>query len=316
MRILITGGSGTFGKTASRVLLKAGHIVTVMSRDEQKQEIMAAELPDLRLFLGDVRDKDRLRLAMRGQNAVFHAAALKIVPKLEFDPIEAVKTNIYGSQNVIECALDLGTPKVLLISTDKATDPQNLYGATKKVAEHLFRAANALSHEGIPAFSVLRYGNVWGSRGSVIETWETAVRNGEQPKITDPRMTRFFITAGDAIQFARDSLDAMTGGELFVPRMRAYKLAALRTAFSAVYPDVTFENTGIRPGEKIHEALISSYELPHMIASGKFLRAGDQFAKEYGQVVSRWCSSDLAEEMSIAELRALIEQRKNYGAKK
>jgi FlaA1/EpsC-like NDP-sugar epimerase len=156
---------------------------------------------------------------------------------------------------------------------------------------------------------------VWGSRGSVIETWETAVRKGEQPKVTDPRMTRFFITAEDAIQLACDSLDAMTGGELFVPRMRAYKLAALRTAFSAVYPGVTFENVSIRPGEKIHEALISSYELPYMVAAEKFLCTGGQFAKEYGQVVSRWCSSEKAEEMSIAELRVLIKQRKN-GAKK
>lgn len=316
MRILLTGGSGTFGKTASRVLLRAGHIVTVMSRDEQKQEIMAAELPDLRLFLGDVRDKDRLRLAMRGQDAVFHAAALKIVPKLEFDPIEAVKTNIYGSQNVIECALDLGTPKVLLISTDKATDPCNLYGATKKVAEHLFRASNALSHEGRPAFSVLRYGNVWGSRGSVIEAWETAVRNGEQPKITNPRMTRFFITAGDAIQLAIDSLDAMTGGELFVPRMRAYKLSALRAAFNAVYPGAAFENVDIRPGEKIHEALISSYELPYMVASEKFLYTNNHPDEIFlAPLPAKWCSSDQAEEMSIAELRALIKQRKN-GAKK
>jgi UDP-N-acetylglucosamine 4,6-dehydratase/5-epimerase len=270
MHILITGGTGTFGNAAAKEFLDEGHTVTIYSRDEQKQEQMAARFkhhPDLQFFLGDVRDKDRLRQAMRGRDAVIHAAALKIVPKCEFDPLEAVKTNIIGTANVIEAALDCGTERAILISTDKAVDPVNLYGTTKKTAEHLFLAANNFAKNGVPMFSVARYGNVWRSRGSVIEIWEKCAAEKKPIQITDPDMTRFFMTAEQAVDLVKFALREMQGGEIFIPKLRAYRLYDLAKSFCTVHGcgEIT---TQPRSGEKIGETLISDYELPRTIFHG------------------------------------------------
>ncbi len=262
--VLITGGTGSFGKNFAKHILansKLGKLI-IFSRDELKQSQMIGELNDerVRFFIGDVRDLPRLQRAFHGVDIVVHAAALKQVPALEYNPFEAVKTNILGSQNVIDAALDQGVKKVVLVSTDKAAMPVNLYGSTKLCAEKLFIAANAYGG-GATRFSVVRYGNVVGSRGSLIET---LIKNkgAHTVYITDERMTRFWIDLEQAFDIVLFALKNMEGGEIFIPRALSMKLTDL---FDILVPDATRNIIGIRPGEKVHEVLLTKEEARHAV---------------------------------------------------
>ena len=261
LSILITGGTGSFGKKFTETMLKEYHPkkLIIFSRDELKQHEMRVAGFDhdtLRYFIGDVRDRDRLKRAMNGVDIVVHAAALKQVPACEYNPIEAVATNIGGAKNVIDAALDAGVKKVLGLSTDKAVNPVNLYGATKLVAEKLLVQANSYRGEGPARFSCVRYGNVVGSRGSVIPLFLAQRKNG-QVTITDPRMTRFWITLDQGVRFVIHCVEQMHGGEVFVPRIPSTGMMDLA---EAVAPGCEVKIIGIRPGEKLHECLISEDE--------------------------------------------------------
>jgi UDP-N-acetylglucosamine 4,6-dehydratase/5-epimerase len=261
--VLVTGGTGTFGKAVVDRLLCDGDIekIAVYSRDEQKQEVMARDFPDprLRFFIGDVRDEDRLRLAFKGVDVVIHAAAMKIVPTCEFDPIEAIKTNILGAVHVINATVDSPTvQKVIALSTDKAVSATNLYGGTKFVAEKTFVAANNLVTRGGAAFSVVRYGNVSGSRGSVIPKWRLCAALGQSLPITDLNMTRFWISISDAVEFVLSGLQAMQGGEVFIPKMPSFRVRDLGKAICGAQP--RWNIIGVRPGEKLHEDIITVHE--------------------------------------------------------
>lgn len=267
--ILVTGGTGSFGFNFIKYLLKNSKAkkIIVFSRDELKQSKMEAELKDdrLRFFLGDVRDLQRLQRAFNGVDIVIHAAALKQVPTLEYNPFEAVKTNIFGSQNVIDAAIDQGVKRTLFVSTDKAVQPINLYGASKLCAEKLFINGNAYTpHKSI--FSIVRYGNVVGSRGSIIETL-TKTKNAKKVKITDLRMTRFWITLEQSFELVMFALENMKEGEIFIPKIPSMKLVDL---FDAVVPDAKKEIIGIRPGEKLHEVLLTREEAKHTIELEKY----------------------------------------------
>lgn len=258
--ILVTGGTGSFGRAFIRALLDniGPRRVVVFSRDELKQYEMKAEFGEdrrLRWFLGDVRDLDRLRRAMHGVDFVVHAAALKQVDTAEYNPMEYVKTNILGSQNVIDASMDSGVRKVVALSTDKASSPINLYGATKLTADKLFVAANNYGRSYGTSFSVVRYGNVMGSRGSVIPFFRSLHKRGLPIPITDSRMTRFWITLDQAVNFVVDSFAMMEGGELYVPRIPSMRILDLA---AAVAPGSPIEEIGIRPGEKLHEEMISA----------------------------------------------------------
>ena len=257
--ILITGGTGSFGKKCTDMILKEykPKKLIIFSRDEYKQFEMAQEFSVneyscLRYFIGDVRDKERLNRAFDGVDFVIHAAALKHVPIAEYNPFEAVKTNIIGAQNVINAAIDQGVKKVIALSTDKATNPINLYGATKLCSDKLFIAGNSYGQDHT-IFSVVRYGNVVGSRGSVIPFFLKKKETGVLP-ITDSRMTRFWLTLEQGVNFVFDCLDSMVGGELYVPKIPSMNIMDLATA---VAPKCKTEIVGIRPGEKLHEVMIT-----------------------------------------------------------
>ena len=258
--VLITGGTGSLGKSLVHYLLtetKARRIA-VFSRDELKQHDLRIHFKDdprLRWFLGDIRDLDRLKRAFHGVDFVIHAAALKQVDTGEYNPMEFIKTNVLGSQNVIDASIDAGVKRVIALSTDKASSPINLYGATKLTADKLFVAANNYSYTYGTTFSVVRYGNVMGSRGSVIPFFKNLAAQGKPLPITDLRMTRFWISIEDAVKFVIDSLEMMTGGELYVPRIPSMKIVDLAHAVSA---DSKLEEIGMRPGEKLHEEMISA----------------------------------------------------------
>ena len=314
---LITGGTGTFGHACVRQLLtdpKCQKII-VLSRDEQKQEAMARLFPDerMRFFLGDVRDEGRLHMAMRDADYVIHAAALKIVPKGEYDPIEYLETNANGTANIIRAALGIGVRRMLLLSTDKAVAPVNLYGATKLVAERLILAANNLAGPREPYFSVARYGNVTGSRGSVLELWEQQLAAGEPLTITEPNATRFWISDRDAVAFALRCIQErmqFEGGYIYVPKMPSYKIQDLATAFIQK-PDTafsTYNKVGLRPGEKLHEEIIGRYEQPieflrHFEIGGDFIKAGNPKPPEW-----TYTSDNNPEKLGVEELKVLIEQ--------
>jgi len=258
--ILITGGTGSFGQAFVRYALD--HLdpkrIAVLSRDELKQYEMKALFKSdhrLRWFLGDIRDRERLHRAMKGIDYVVHAAALKQVDTAEYNPFEFVKTNVLGSQNVIDACIDAGVKKVVALSTDKASSPINLYGATKLTADKLFVSANNYAQVGSTAMAVVRYGNVMGSRGSVIPFFLSKVTSNEPLPITDRRMTRFWITLDQAVKFVVDSFDQMQGGELYVPRIPSMHLMDLVEVIAPGYP---YMETGIRPGEKLHEEMISA----------------------------------------------------------
>ena len=258
--ILITGGTGSLGKSLVHYLLtetKARRIA-IFSRDELKQHDLRIHFKDdprLRWFLGDIRDLDRLKRAFHGVDFVIHAAALKQVDTGEYNPMEFIKTNVLGSQNVIDASIDAGVKRVVALSTDKASSPINLYGATKLTADKLFVAANNYSYTYGTTFSVVRYGNVMGSRGSVIPFFKNLASQGKPLPITYLRMTRFWISIDDAVKFVIDSLEMMAGGELYVPRIPSMKIIDLAHAVSA---ESILEEIGMRPGEKLHEEMISA----------------------------------------------------------
>lgn len=263
--ILVTGGTGSFGRQFTETVLQRyrPRKLIVFSRDELKQSEMHRVLggPAVRYFVGDVRDLERLRRAMRGVDVVVHAAAMKQVPACEYNPFEAVKTNILGAANVIDAAIDTGVPKVLAISSDKAVNPVNLYGATKLCAEKLFVQGNAYAGEKGTRFSCARYGNVVGSRGSVVPLFLEQRTNGHVT-VTDRRMTRFWMTLQQGVDFVLHCLDLMNGGEVFVPKIPSMRIMDLATA---VAPDCRVTFTGIRPGEKVHEVLVSEDEAHHTV---------------------------------------------------
>jgi len=253
--VLITGGTGSFGRKFVEVVLRESkpQRVIVLSRDELKQYEMAQAFQheSLRFFIGDVRDIDRLRRAFDGVDYVVHAAALKQVPAAEYNPFEAVKTNVLGAANVIDAALDLGVQKVIALSSDKAANPINLYGATKLCSDKLFVAGNAYSGGRKTRFSVVRYGNVVGSRGSVVPLFLQRRKDGVLP-ITDTRMTRFWITLEQGVRFVLASLERMHGGEIFVPKIPSMRIVDLA---AAIAPGCRLDVVGIRAGEKLHEVM-------------------------------------------------------------
>jgi len=269
--VLITGGTGSFGrKFVDHLLLKHNpERVVVFSRDELKQYEMAQKYdfkryPNIRYFIGDVRDRTRLSLAMRDIDYVIHAAALKQVPTAEYNPMECIKTNVNGAENVVMAALENAVEKVVALSTDKAANPINLYGASKLASDKIFVAANNLAGKRPTKFSVVRYGNVVGSRGSVIPFFQNLVAEGANSlPITDPRMTRFWITLHQGINFVLSSLEMMRGGEIFVPRIPSMKITDLA---EAVAPGLKHEVVGIRPGEKLHEVMVPSDDARNTMA--------------------------------------------------
>ena len=266
--VLVTGGTGSFGKAfLSHVLTGDGpDRVVVLSRDELKQYEMRAQWgddPRVRFFLGDIRDLDRLMMAMRGIDYVVHAAALKQVDTAEYNPMEFVKTNILGSENVIQAAIANRVKKVVALSTDKASSPVNLYGATKLTADKLFVSSNHYVEAGGTRFAVVRYGNVMASRGSVIPLFQDLASRGEPLPITDSRMTRFWITLPQAVDFVIDSFTDMKGGELYVPRIPSMTVVDLA---EAIAPGTDMVEIGIRPGEKLHEEMIAAADAPRTLA--------------------------------------------------
>lgn len=257
--ILITGGTGSFGKKATEIILKKykPRRLIIFSRDELKQFEMAQQFPDskydcMRYFIGDVRDKERLIRAFHNVDIVIHAAALKQVPAAEYNPFEAVKTNILGAQNIIDVAIDQKVKKIIALSTDKAANPINLYGATKLCSDKLFIAGNSYVGRESTSFSVVRYGNVIGSRGSIIPFFLKQRESGVLT-ITDTRMTRFWITLEQGVKFVLDCLECMVGGELFIPKIPSMNIMDL---VKAIAPECKTKIIGIRPGEKLHEVMV------------------------------------------------------------
>lgn len=272
--VLITGGTGSFGKKFVQMILqKYPHIkrVVIYSRDELKQYEMAQgypreQYPGLRFFIGDVRDADRLRLAMEGIDTVIHAAALKQVPTAEYNPFECIKTNVLGAQNVIEAAMATGVNRVVALSTDKAAAPINLYGATKLCSDKLFIAANNIRGHRDLRFSVVRYGNVMGSRGSVIPFFLERRKTGVLP-ITDLAMTRFNISLEEGVEMVFFALENALGGEIFVPKIPSYRITEVA---KAIGPDCEYPIVGIRPGEKVHEEMITTSDSLNTIETGQY----------------------------------------------
>ena len=270
--VLITGGTGSFGKKCVEVILKhhSPKKIIVFSRDELKQFDMAQQFPKekypVRFFIGDIRDKDRLKWAFQQVDYVIHAAAMKQVPASEYNPTESIKTNITGSENVVSMAAECRVKKVIALSTDKAVNPINLYGATKLCAEKLFIAANAFVGRKKCMFAVVRYGNVIGSRGSVIPFFLKKRKEGILP-VTHPEMTRFWITLSHGVDFVLKSLDRMTGGETFIPKIPSMRIMDLA---KFIGPECSTKIVGIRQGEKMHETLISSDEARNTLESEKY----------------------------------------------
>ena len=260
--VLVTGGTGSFGRHFVKTVL-AQHRpkrLIVFSRDEAKQHDMAQDFTEeerkiLRFFIGDVRDCNRLEMAMREIDIVIHAAALKQVPAAEYNPFECIKTNVHGAENVVQAAIRTGVKQVMALSTDKAASPVNLYGASKPASDKIFVAANNLSGSVGTRFSVVRYGNVLGSRGSVVPFYQKLIaEDAASLPITDPRMTRFWITMDQGVRFVLSCLSMMRGGEIFIPKIPSMKVVDLSTALA---PDLPQEVVGVRPGEKLHEVMIT-----------------------------------------------------------
>lgn len=273
--ILITGGTGSFGVSLIKKLVKSykPRRIIIYSRDELKQFELSNQLKNLktkslRFLIGDVRDKERLNLALNGVDYVFHAAALKQVPAAEYNPMECIKTNIIGANNIIECAINNNVKKVIALSTDKAANPINLYGASKLASDKLFVAANNLVGSSELRFSVVRYGNVVGSRGSVVHEFNKKINNGDKfLPITHKDMTRFWITLDQGIDFSIQSMKLMSGGEIFVPKLPSIKVTDLAISFRE---NIKFKFIGIRPGEKIHEIMCPSDDSHRTIEFKKY----------------------------------------------
>ncbi len=316
--VLVTGGTGSFGKKFVQVMLKdyRPKRLIIFSRDEWKQSEMRQKGfndASLRYFIGDVRDQARLLRAMTGVDIVVHAAALKQITACEYNPIEAVMTNIMGSRNVIDAAIDRGVKKVMAISTDKAVNPINLYGATKLVAEKLFTQANSYSGMGPPRFSCVRYGNVVGSRGSVIPLFLEQKKTGKVT-VTDPRMTRFWITLEQGVRFVIKCIEQMSGGEIFVPKIPSMNIMSL---VEAVAKGSEIELIGIRPGEKLHESLISEDESRHVRELDDMFLIEPLYpwwtSEKWDQGKRmpenfRYASNTNGKKLSVEELRKLIQE--------
>lgn len=323
--VLITGGTGSFGKAFTKTLLDRYPDVrrlVIFSRDELKQFEMAqsfsqADYPQIRYFLGDVRDQPRLMRALEDIDIVIHAAALKQVPAAEYNPFEAIKTNVLGAQNLIEAAFDTGVSQVVALSTDKAAAPINLYGATKLCSDKLFCAANGIKGKRDIRLSVVRYGNVMGSRGSVIPFFLDKRASGVLP-ITDPTMTRFNISLEDGVEMVMWSLENAWGGEIFVPKIPSYLITDLA---EAIGPECEKPVIGIRPGEKIHEEMITISDSFYTVDLGKYfailpstgLIDVDDYAAKTGGVPmphgSAYSSGENDDFLTVEELRALIKDQ-------
>ncbi len=273
--VLITGGTGSFGQKFVETLFKQNpqvERVVIFSRDELKQFEMSQrfphrKFPQIRFFLGDVRDKDRVKRALEGIDIVIHAAALKQVPAAEYNPFEFIKTNVLGAQNIVDACFDMDVKKVIALSTDKAAAPINLYGATKLCSDKLFVAANNMKGKRDIKFSVVRYGNVLGSRGSVIPYFLKKKKEGKTIPITDHRMTRFSITLQEGVAFVMKALDVMQGGEIFVPKIPSIRITDLA---EAIAPELPQEIVGIRPGEKIHEEMVTETDGPNTLEFNEY----------------------------------------------
>jgi UDP-N-acetylglucosamine 4,6-dehydratase (inverting) len=320
--ILITGGTGSFGKAFTSIVLKKWPRIrrlVIYSRDEQKQFQMAmdypeSQYPNIRFFIGDVRDYDRMKRALKGIDYVIHAAAMKHVPIAEYNPMECIKTNIIGAENIIDACLETDVQKVVALSTDKAAAPINLYGATKLASDKLFVAANNIRGQNPIKFSVVRYGNVMGSNGSVIPFFLKKRKEGILP-ITDPTMTRFNITLPEGVEMVLHALESAWGGELFVPKIPSYKITDVATAIG---PECEQKIVGIRPGEKIHEEMITSSDSFSTYDLGKYytilpqslnFKLGDfvdQFKAKQVTPGFRYNSGENNEWVSVADLRQLI----------
>lgn len=323
--ILITGGTGSFGRKCARILLEeySPNRLIIFSRDELKQHEMRVEgFQDsrLRYFIGDVRDVARLRRAMVGVDVVIHAAALKQVPACEYNPIEAIQTNVDGARNVIEAALDNRVHRVLALSTDKAVNPVNLYGATKLVSEKLFVQANAYRGGDPIRFACVRYGNVVGSRGSVIPLFKAQKKTG-RITITDSRMTRFWLTLTQGVHFVLRSIEKMQGGEVFVPKIPSMRITDLA---EAIAPGCSIEHVGIRPGEKLHESLVSEDEARHSLElDGSFVIAPmHPWWKGHGEFAGRrlpegfrYSSDTNPQWLTVDQLRELVGEVPTNGDK-
>jgi UDP-N-acetylglucosamine 4,6-dehydratase len=266
--VLVTGGTGSFGKEFTSIVLQKYRPkrLVILSRDELKQHEMRSQFPDggnspVRYFIGDIRDRERLYRAFQGIDVVVHAAALKQVPACEYNPFEAIQTNIVGAKNIIDAAIDRGVKKVIAISTDKAVNPVNLYGATKLCAEKLFVQGNTYAGQAVTRFSCARYGNVMGSRGSVVPIFLEQAKQGKIT-VTDARMTRFWLTLKHGVEFVVRCIDQMHGGEIFVPKIPSMSMMELA---GAIAPGCQIEYIGIRPGEKLHEVLISEDEVRNCV---------------------------------------------------
>jgi UDP-N-acetylglucosamine 4,6-dehydratase len=331
--ILITGGTGSFGKKFVEILLRKHpdiRRVVIYSRDELKQFEMnhhypTSQYPNLRFFIGDVRDSDRLRLAMEGIDTVVHAAALKQVPTAEYNPFECIKTNVFGAQNVIEAAMAVGVNRVVALSTDKAAAPINLYGATKLCSDKLFIAANNIRGNRDLTYSVVRYGNVMGSRGSVIPFFLEKRKTGVLP-ITDPEMTRFNISLEEGVDMVFFALEHALGGEIFVPKIPSYRITEVA---KAIGPDCEHPVVGIRPGEKVHEEMITSSDSLNTIEAKKYFvivpnSAETSFAETMQKYLNHYSAKPVtpgfryssgANEvwLSAEEIRALIKKHVDPG---
>lgn len=318
--ILITGGTGSFGKCFTKYVLTNydPKKIIIYSRDEFKQFIMENEFKEykdkLRFFIGDVRDKERLRRAFEGVDYVIHAAALKQVPACEYNPNEAIKTNIHGAQNVIDAALDTGVKKVVALSTDKAVNPVNLYGGTKLVSDKLFIAANAYAGAKDINFSIVRYGNVAGSRGSIIPVFHNIIKNGgtELP-ITDYRMTRFWISLRQGVELVIKALEEAKGGETFISKIPSFKITDLA---EAMLPGCKTSEVGIREGEKLHEIMVTVEDSPntyeydkHFIVYPQMVWSESRKAKPAGRRVQEgfsYSSGNNTEWLSVEDIRNLL----------
>ena len=260
--ILITGGTGSFGKSFVKKILKSYKLkkLIIFSRDEHKQyemekELIAMNYNNYRFFIGDVRDCERMKMAFRGIDIVIHAAALKHVPSAEYNPFECIQTNIIGAQNIVTAAIFSGVEKVIVLSTDKASNPLNLYGASKLASDKIFVAANNLSGKGGCIFSVVRYGNVINSRGSLVPLYLELIKNESKfLPVTDTKMTRFWITLDQGVEFVLSNLEIMKGGEIYVPKIPSMKVVDVAKAMA---PEIPHKVIGVRPGEKIHEVMIT-----------------------------------------------------------
>lgn len=317
--ILVTGGTGSFGKKFIDIMLKEYQPakIIIYSRDELKQHEMRVkgyDHPSLRYFIGDIRDLDRMERAMEGVNIVVHAAALKQVPACEYNPMEAIKTNILGSSNVVDAALNSGVEKVMALSTDKAVYPANLYGATKLAAEKLIIQSNAYAANKKTRFACTRYGNVVGSRGSVVPVFLKQRESG-RVTLTDERMTRFWLSLEQGVHFVISCIEEMHGGEVFVPKIPSMKMTDLA---KAIAPEARIEVIGIRPGEKLHEVLISEDEArttielkdKYIVQPADEMWFGHEW-KDHGKKMEdgfRYDSNSNTQWLGIPEIRKIVEQ--------